>query len=216
MTGNKIYMGPGIPDNTTTNGNKVRRNEQGHILHIERPNGSWTDYIRDASGEVISFKDSTGACAEFTRDRFGNIITYKDEKYSYEYTRDSAGRELAFMDSEGSWRESTYDFVGRLLSHKTSYGIHIIFTRDEDGNLLTFQLEDKIIPYLTGDVRYGLHYEDGHYVAGCHKFTYKEAVEHWKHRSTEFHPRIQARAIKFLKAIEEHQKTLLPQKENHG
>lgn len=169
-------------------GNKEYYNSDGHLIKTVRTDGSWEEYTSDTHGNDLTYKDSKGIWYEYTRDQYGNELTYKDSKGSWwEYTRDEFGNELSYENSTGFWYK---------------------YTRDSEGNLLTREDNDGLITYLTGDKLYGLYYQDGLYKAGCHKFTYDQAIEHWTKRAKEDNEVVKARAVKFLATIEKHHEGL--------
>lgn len=187
----------------------ARKDDKGNVLYIRDSIGTEINYVRDSLGNILKHSNSSGEWYEFTRDSAGRELTYKDSNGNqHEYTRDSHGHVLTYKDSDGDWYNFTRDTEGRILEFINRNDHHIKFTRAENGNLLSCTTNGETVIYIAADEHYGLHFDRSLYLAGCRIFTRDNAIKHWTNRAGNTDPIIQARAIKFLKAIEEHQKSL--------
>lgn len=169
----------------------------------------WYRITTDSFGNSLTYENSKGGWYKYTRDSFGNELSYETSTgFWYKYTRDSKGNELTFENSIGNWYIFTRDSFGNVLFREYSNNNWCKYTRDSEGNLLTCEDKNGIITYMSGDKLYGLYYQDGLYKAGCHKFTYDQAIEHWTERAKEDNEVVKARAVKFLATIEKHHEGL--------
>lgn len=152
-------------------------------------------------------KTQDGTC--YKNSKNNTIVFIPDYgKCIYNYKYNENGFKTEYKLSSSFWSKTESDKYSYFLAYEDSDGDWYKFTRDTESNLLTMEDECGFITYLTGDVYYGLYYEDGHYKAGCRCFTYEEAIKHWTVRSSHSDNIVKNRAIKFLEAIEKHHQSL--------
>ena len=112
---------------------KYTRDKKGNELTYENYRGDWCKYTRDEQGKELTYEDSNGIKRGFMKNILGN-----QEDLEFYNKEDVKVYEFYTLSYRNSY-ENTYDKNGEILTGKCSDGHWSKYTRDEQGNELTYE-----------------------------------------------------------------------------